>query len=197
MTRRISVSVALVGQGRRIILGGSLGLCLLGLGLLQEVLTVARNNREALWPAHLRTVEHALEKADVNAAVRAWHDAYGAALGSGRWEGMVEVGDAFLRIGEVSGARTGSKPNARRAYRVAFIRAVQQGSADGLLRVAEAFAALGDRAVATQCLRIAARLAAEKNDTRAGERVRAFAARWKAQLPGAESSESSLRVPPP
>ncbi len=54
----------------------------------------------------VRAVDDALAKNAVGAAGRAWHTAYGAALGSRRWEDMVEVGDAALRLGEAGGAPT-------------------------------------------------------------------------------------------
>jgi hypothetical protein len=101
----------------------------------------------------------------VSAAVGAWHDAYGAALASRGWEGMIAVGDAFLRIGVEAGTRNGSRPNARQAYLNALIRAHRDGSPDGMRRAAEAFAALGDHAVATQCLRVADELAARRKRT--------------------------------
>jgi hypothetical protein len=175
--RGAAVNTPLVREWRWAILGGGLGLCLVGLAFLHGIVGPGRKNWDALWPAHLRAVNQALGKGDVNVAMQAWYDAYGAALGSGRWEAMVEVGDLSLRIGEVSGARNGFKPNARRAYRVALIRAVQQESPDGVLRTGEAFAALGDREVAEQCMHITERLAAQKNDPQSRNRVRAFAER--------------------
>ncbi len=96
---------------------------------------------------------------------------------------MVEVGDATLRVGEVSGYRKVSEAKARRLYLQAFIRARQQGSIDGLLRTAQAFSALGDREVADQGIRLAERLAAQSRDRRASDRVRAFRAQVAARSP--------------
>jgi len=175
MTRGTAVNTSLVSNWWWAISVAGLGLCLVGAGLLQESLTAMRNNLDTLWLAHLRTVEQALEKGDGKGAMRAWHGAYGAALGSGRWQAMVEVGDAFLRIGEVSRSRDAFTPTARRAYRVALARAVQQRSVDGVLRTAEAFAALGDREIARQCVRIAEQLAAQREDAPARDRGRVFA----------------------
>ena len=146
---------------------------LIGLALVAAVMEVhadlaPREERQAaerlrlgrLWTAHLATVDQALARHDVSGAVAAWQDAYGAALGSRGWEGMIAVGDAFLRIGAEAGSPNGSRPNARQAYLNALVRAHRDGSATGMRRTAEAFAALGDEAVAAQCFRVADQLAA-------------------------------------
>jgi hypothetical protein len=123
--------------------------------------------RDTGWQAHVAVVDRALAVADVSGAVRAWHDAYGAALASGQWEALVEVGDAFVRIGDAAASAAGSRSNARQAYLAALVRAQRDGSADGARRVARAFEALGDHAVAAQCGRIASRLA-ERGGARPG-----------------------------
>jgi hypothetical protein len=155
------------------VLRASLVATLSGLGLAAAVMEVRadltprdtqraalRVQFDALWKAHVVAVDRALAQHDVSAAVGAWHDAYGAALASRGWEGMIAVGDAFLRIGAEAGTPRGSRPNARQAYLNALIRAHRDGSPDGMRRTAEAFEALGDHAVATQCLRVAGELAA-------------------------------------
>jgi hypothetical protein len=97
----------------------------------------------------------------VSRAVRSWHDAYVAVQPVRSWEGFIEVGDAYRRIGDVARTRATSAPKARELYLTAFFRARRAGSLDGMLRAAESFAALGDRDVAEQCLHAAERLAAE------------------------------------
>jgi hypothetical protein len=146
---------------------------LIGLGLVAAVIEVQtdltpREARQAayrlqfdtLWKAHVGALDRALGRHDVSAAVGAGHDAYGAALASRGWEGMVAVGDAFRRIGAEAGTVNGASGNARQAYLTALIRARRDGSIDGMRRTAAAFAALGDHAVAAQCLRVADELAA-------------------------------------
>ncbi len=124
-----------------------------------EALASARTARvEALWRAEVQAVDAALAGGDVGGAIRAWHDAYGAAVASRGWEGMLAVGDAFVRIGAASGAPAASRPNARRAYLLALVRARRAGSTAGVGRTAEAFEALGDAAVAAQCRRLVAEL---------------------------------------
>ncbi len=108
------------------------------------------------WRVHVGAMDRALERADASAAVRAWRDAHSAALDSRRWEAMIEVGDAALRMGE---AREGSKLGARQAYLTALGRARRDGSVDGVRRAAAGFDALGDLEVAARCRAIAARMA--------------------------------------
>ena len=109
---------------------------------------VPRADHESTWRTHVRVVDEALARGDTSAAIRLWQDAYGAALGSRRWDAMLEVGDAFVRIGHATGAPNGAKPNARQAYLVALTRARAQRSPDGVMLVADAFARLGDHEVA-------------------------------------------------
>lgn len=144
------------------------------------------------WTVHLRQLDDALAKPDVSAAEWHWHHAYTAALGSRRWEGMVEAGDAYLRIGDAGGVRKGAEPIARLSYLAALFRARQHGSLDGVLRTAEAFAALGDREVVDQCIRIAERLAAHGRDAQARDRVVAFTERWGARVLGVDAPRFDL-----
>jgi hypothetical protein len=157
------------------VLRTSLAAGLIGLGLVAAVMEVRadlapletrraahRLQFDTLWRAHVGTIDQALARHDVSAAVGAWHHAYGAALASRGWEGMLAVGDAFLRIGTEAGTVSGSRSNARQAYLNALIRAHRDGSMEGLRRTAAAFAALGDHAVATQCLRVADELASNR-----------------------------------
>jgi hypothetical protein len=134
------------------------------------------------WAAPILSIDEALAQNNVNAAEGAWHSAYLAALGSSRWESMMEIGDAALRIGEVAGVRKAMEPKARQAYLAALFRARNQRALDGLLRTAEAFAALGDHEVANQALRLAERLAAQARDTEAHHRVRALQKRLMTQV---------------
>ena len=126
---------------------------------------------DAALTAHLRVVEDAIGRRDISTAVRAWHDLWGAALGSRRWEPMITAGDAFVAIGRAAGTPNGAKPNARQAYLTALFRARRDGAVDGVLRSAAAFAALEDWEVASQCLRIADDLARASGDPAARAQV--------------------------
>ena len=117
-----------------VVLGAGL-LSLLGVALAGvEVLTAAvpRSVTPRIWTPPLAKVDHALADGDLAAALSWWRDANAAALRSGQWEGMIEVGDAARRL------EAGSVL-ARQAYLTALFRARQQRSLDGLLSAAAAF----------------------------------------------------------
>lgn len=139
-------------------------------------------DREAPWSSHIRAVDTALAKKNVTSAMRAWHRAHDAALESQRWEGLVEVGDAALRIGEVAGLRKASEAKARWVYLAALLIARDQASLDGVLRTAEAFAARGEREVVNQCVGVAEGLAARAPGRGARARVREVKERLAALL---------------
>jgi hypothetical protein len=143
------------------------------------------------WASHLRRVDEALQRNHVGVAARAWHDAYVAALGSRRWEGMVAVGDAALRVGEVGGSRLAAGAQARQAYLGALFRAREDWALDGLLHVATAFAALGDTAMAIHCLRLAERMA--MSDAVNAHRIRTHKARLG--QPSLAQREASIAGP--
>jgi hypothetical protein len=109
--------------------------------------------------AQLTAVDTALATGDVAAALRAWHELYGAMLGTRRWEGFAEAGDAFLRIARALGSPARGMARARDLYMSALFRASGAGSLDGVLRLASAFVDLGDDEIVTHALRIARRLA--------------------------------------
>lgn len=113
----------------------------------------------AMAASQLTAVDAALAAGDVPAALRAWHEAYGATMGSRRWEGYAAAADAYLRIARASGSPAGGILRARDLYLSALFRASGAGSLDGVLRLASAFVELGDDEVVTHSLRIARRLA--------------------------------------
>ena len=127
---------------------------------------------------YLEAVDRALRIGNVSAAEAAWHDAHGAALRGGRWEDLIAVGDAYLRIGEAAHQRTMALPRARQAYLAGLFRARRDGTVTGALRAAEAFAALGDREVAEQSLHVAAALALGSRRPRDEVSVHALRDRW-------------------
>ena len=145
-----------------------------------ERVAAAREPGDAPWTAHIRRMDDALANGDVSLAIRAWQQAYGAALVSSRWEGLVEVGDSLLRIGQTTKLAQASTTIARSAYVTALFRAREDGSLDGVLRATEAFAALGDREVVASSIRIAEDLAASA-DSQARQRVRELAERLGSQ----------------
>ena len=155
----------------------------------ESFVPAGRGRDDGLWRAYIDLVGKELEQGRVDVAVRVWQDAYGAAVESGRWEGMLAVGDAFLAIGRAAGTPRGARMNAREAYMAALIRARRDRSVDGTLRVAGAFQRLDDRAVVAQCLHIAADLAAGNEG--AQQRVREARQRWAEGEPIAPSGQGS------
>ncbi len=132
---------------------------------------------DAPWADDVQTVDDALHAGNVGVADWAWQHAWGAALGSRRWDGMLAVGDAALRIGERSGDRPAAARRARRAYLAALFRAREARSVDGVVRAAEAFLDLGDREVAQTGLGMAQAMARRASDEMAFARVQALADR--------------------
>lgn len=147
------------------------------------------------WVVHLRAVDHALARKNVRAAKQAWEDAHLAAVGSWRWDGLIEVGDACLRIGDLEDARPAAEPTARKAYFAALFRACQKESFVGILRTAEAFLELGDEPVVEECLSLAEVLAGDDAEARA--RVRAFTARTAGHTRPAEPLPETVDATPP
>lgn len=137
--------------------------------------------RRTTWRPHLERVEAAILRRDTEGALMAWREAYAGALASRQWEGLVEVADAYLKIGDADASRAAALPKARRIYRAALFRARHAGSVTGVLRVAEAFGVFGDDDVVETCIRVARELAAQAHDAASEERVRSFATRWLAR----------------
>lgn len=128
------------------------------------------------WTEYLHAMDQALADTNATAAVRAWRNAYAAALGTPGWRGLVEVAAASLRIGAIPGFGKASEARARETYWTALFRARQQGSLNGVLDAAEAFGALGDRAMVEQCIRVAESLTSLSGETDGAERIRVLAA---------------------
>ena len=152
------------------VLGGGLILSLLAVGpitamatgwrsLLNGPVDLSVDKGETVipepWAIPIRTMDRALTAGDLSAAERAWHEAYVAALGARRWEGMLAVGDAALRLGEVIRGPRVAVTQAREAYLAALFRARDRRSLDGVLRAAEAFDRMGDGELADRARRVA------------------------------------------
>jgi hypothetical protein len=136
------------------------------------------------WRPAIERLDEALARQDLSRAELIWHEAHGQALRSRRWEGLIEVGDAYLRIGSAARGLSAARPTARRLYLAALMRARAEQSVDGALRTAEAFASLRDGAVVELCLRVAEEIATRTRDTDAQAVVQNARARL-ARSPGA------------
>jgi hypothetical protein len=139
-------------------------------------MTTTMNDSSGPWREYIRAMDLSLAEANATAAVRAWRNAYAAALGTPGWRGLVEVAAASLRIGAIPGFANASEARARETYWTALFRARQQGSLNGVLEAAEAFGTLGDRTMVEQCIRVAESLAALNGDASEAARVRELAA---------------------
>ena len=138
------------------------------------------------WQQRLDRVAEAVTLGDTRTAVAAWREAYGAAMRSGQWRDLIDVGDAALRVGDVADFAETAQGAARKSYLTALYRAQSHGSVDGVLRAAEGFAALGDRAAVQNCVLIAQRIADANPEVQ--ERVVSFAARFTATTASPPSS---------
>src|SRR5262249_39331274 len=114
---------------------------------------------DASWASDVGRVDEALVRGHRSEAEWLWHDAYAHALGARKWEGLLAVGDAYIRIADAAHGRKAGEVTARSLYLVALYRAREEGAIQGVLEAAERFRQLGDRAMVTQCLAVADRLA--------------------------------------
>lgn len=153
--------------------GVGVGLVVVGTLLAGNVAALA--DPDGPWTPGIRQVDDALARKEYSAALRAANDVYALALESTRWDGMVSAGDAYRRIGDVTGLRRSFDTKAREAYQKAYFRARQQASVEGVLRSLEGYAALGDIQMIDTGLRVAERLAAR--DPEAMADIRAFRTR--------------------
>ncbi len=141
---------------------------------------------------HYQRADDALAAGDVVRALRHWQEGYAAAVGSRRWEGLVEAGDLYRRIG--ARGRFEGALRARDCYLLALVRARGERSLDGVLRATEAFLDLGDAEPVERGLEIARELAARDADPRARERIERLAARWAARA-GRAGAGASAETP--
>jgi hypothetical protein len=136
---------------------------------------------EAPAYVHYQRAEDALAAGDVVLALRHWRDGHAVAMASRRWEGLVEAGDLYRRIGDRGGFHAAAVARARDCYLMALLRARGERSLDGVLRATEAFIDLSDAEVVERGLDIARQVAARDADPRGRARVELLAARWAAR----------------
>ena len=108
------------------------------------------------WVQRIALVDEALGRADLSRAIYEWREAYGAAVRSGRPEGLIAVGDRAIRIAEISSGSGYFLTEARYVYVHAALRARAERSRDTILGIAQQFDKLGDTERAEQVRRIAA-----------------------------------------
>src|SRR5262249_56465791 len=98
---------------------------------LESVVPAGRTDNDGLWRGYLEDFERQREEGHPDMAIRALHDAYGAALQSRRWQAMIAVGDAFMVVDRAPGNAAGARIDARPADLTALIRARRPPSVEG------------------------------------------------------------------
>jgi hypothetical protein len=163
--------------------------------VVDAVALTATTALEAPAHVHYQRADDALAAGDVVLALRHWREGHEVAMASRRWEGLVEAGDLYRRIGARGGFHAAAVVRARDCYLTALLRARGERSLDGVLRATEAFIDLDDAGVVEQGLDIARQVAARDADPRARERVERLAARWAARTgrAGALAPAGTLR----
>ena len=86
----------------------------------------ARIEEDHEWTLRLREAEAALAAGAAQVTMRRLRAAHRAALRTGRWDAMVEVGDAARRAGEADATLPRAIPTASRAYLAGLARAREQ-----------------------------------------------------------------------
>lgn len=131
------------------------------------------------WTLRLREAETALAAGDGRTAVTRLRAAHQAALRTGRWDALTDVGDVARRARELAAPPPRASATASRAYLAGLARAREQHSVEGVLRVAEGFAALGDGEMVEYCIGVAGRFAASDGSGEHATRVDTFVQRYR------------------
>jgi hypothetical protein len=161
-----------------------LGACLTGVGMLGGTPTESGRPRAPAghdlelstipdWRDRLRRADGALSEGDAPGAERAWDEAYRLALATSDPYAMIEVGRAYLPIGEAVYDHPMAAARARRIFLSALFLGRGLRNVHAVADAAEALAALGDDDLATRAFRIAVTLAQRGRDASALDRVTA------------------------
>ena len=161
-----------------------LGACLTGVGMLAGTPTESGRPRAPAghdlalstipdWRDPLRRADTALSEGDAAGAERAWDEAYRLALATSDPYAMIEVGRAYLAIGEVVYDRPMAAARARRIFLSALFLGRGLRNVHAVAAAAEALAALGDHDLAARGFRIAVTLAQRGRDAGAVDRITA------------------------
>jgi hypothetical protein len=105
------------------------------------------------WREPLSRAEHALASGEPRQAELAWEEARRAAIRSRLPHALLEVGVAYLSIGEVTRDRQTAAARARQLFLESLFRARERRDVDGIAAAGQAFAALGDCEVADRAFR--------------------------------------------
>jgi hypothetical protein len=133
------------------------------------------------WREPLQTAEVALAGGNSRAAHEAWEQAYRTAMHARATDGLLAVGDVYLRIGPAVRDRSTAVASTRRIFLTALFQARERRDADAVAAAATAFASLGDGEIADRGFEIAMAVATERGDAAARDRIAAL----HREIPGA------------
>jgi hypothetical protein len=105
------------------------------------------------WREPLSRAERSLANGEPRQAELAWEEARRAAIRSRLPHALIEVGVAYLSIGEVTRDRQTAAARARQLFLESLFRARERRDVDGIAAASQAFAALGDCEVADRAFR--------------------------------------------
>src|SRR5256886_15796248 len=89
--------------------------------------TTARIEASGPWTEHIHAMDQALAERNATTAVRAWRNAYAAALATPGWRGLVEVAAGSPRICALPGFGKAPEARARETDLLAPFRARPRG----------------------------------------------------------------------
>lgn len=161
-----------------------LGACLTGVGMLTGTPMESGRPRAPAghdlalstipdWRDRLRRADAALSEGDAPGAERAWDEAYRLSLATSDPYAMIEVGRAYLAIGEAVYDQPMAAARARRIFLSALFLGRGLRNVHAVADAAEALAALGDHDLAARGFRIAVTLAQRGRDAGAVDRITA------------------------
>lgn len=142
----------------------------LGTGAAGEAADARTPVSPVAWREPLSRAEIALANGELRQAEQAWEEARRAAI---RWRtphGLLEVGVAYLSIGEATRDRQTAVARARQLFLESLFQARRRRDADGIAAAAQAFASLGDCEVAERAHAIVLAMSSKRDDAPTCER---------------------------
>jgi len=126
------------------------------------------------WSAEVGRGDLELAEEQIGPAIRSWERARVAARLSRQWQGLLAVGDAYLRIGDAVDFRRAFVTTARALYLEALERARDEGSVDGVLGANAALSAIDECLAGEPVIAMAAQAARDREIRRVCESGRRF-----------------------
>jgi hypothetical protein len=150
---------------RKIWLFGATSLLLTWLGTGVTAQAGARTLvQSAAWREPLSRAEIALANGEMRQAEQAWEEARRAAIRSRMPHGLLEVGVAYLSIGEVTRDRRTALSRARQLFLESLFQARERRDVDGIAAAGQAFASLGDCEVAERAHAVVVSMSSKRSD---------------------------------